>query len=49
MPYLKASVQDLNFPEFVNRLIPLVEANLSTQVSNFNGVDQDGNPELSKR
>src|SRR3954449_10651599 len=34
MPYLKSSVVDLGLPEFVNRLIPLVEANLQTPVGN---------------
>jgi hypothetical protein len=37
MPYLKSSVQDLGLPEFLNRMIPVVEWNLSTQVSNFDG------------
>src|SRR4029077_5238983 len=37
MPYLKSSVQDLGLPTFLNRMVPLVEWNLSTQVSNFNG------------
>jgi hypothetical protein len=32
-----SSVQDLNLPTFVNRLFPLVEANLSTPVANFSG------------
>jgi len=34
MPYLKSSVIDLGLPDFVNRLIPLVEANLQTPVAN---------------
>jgi hypothetical protein len=34
MPYLKSSVVDLGLPDFVNRLIPLVEANLQTPVGN---------------
>jgi hypothetical protein len=34
MPYLKASVIDLGLPEFFNRMIPLVEANLQTPVAN---------------
>jgi hypothetical protein len=34
MPYLKSSVIDLGLPEFINHLIPLVEANLQTPVSN---------------
>ena len=37
MPYLKSSVQDLGLPDFLNRMVPLVEWNLSTQVSNFDG------------
>ena len=35
--YLKSSVQDLGLPAFVNRLVPLVEWNLSTQVSDLDG------------
>jgi hypothetical protein len=34
MPYLKSSVVDLGLPDFINHLIPLVEANLQTPVSN---------------
>jgi hypothetical protein len=34
MPYLKSSVIDLGLPEFINHLIPLVEANLQTPISN---------------
>ena len=34
MPYLKSAVMDLGLPDFVNHLIPLVEANLQTPVSN---------------
>ncbi len=34
MPYLKSSVVDLGLPDFVNHLIPLVEASLQTPVSN---------------
>jgi hypothetical protein len=34
MPYLKQSVVDLGLPDFVNRLIPLVEVSLQTPVSN---------------
>jgi hypothetical protein len=37
MPYLKSAVQDLSLPDFLNHLIPLVEWNLATQTSNFNG------------
>jgi hypothetical protein len=34
MPYLKSSVIDLGLPDFVNHLIPLVEATLQTPLSN---------------
>src|SRR5665213_1796371 len=34
MPYLKSAVRDLGLPEFINHLIPLVEANLQTPVAN---------------
>lgn len=34
LPYLKSSVVDLGLPDFINRLIPLVEASLQTPVSN---------------
>ncbi|MBV8701153.1 MAG: hypothetical protein JO052_25380 [Bradyrhizobium sp.] len=34
MPYLKSSVVDLGLPDFIDHLIPLVEANLQTPVSN---------------
>lgn len=34
MPYLKSSVVDLGLPNFVDHLIPLVEATLQTPVSN---------------
>jgi hypothetical protein len=37
MPYLKSSVVDLQLPDVFNRLIPLVEWSMQTQVSNFNG------------
>jgi hypothetical protein len=37
MPYLKSSVVDLGLPDFINRLVPLVEANFQTPVSNFAG------------
>jgi hypothetical protein len=37
MPYLKSYVQDFDLPEFVNHLVPLVEWNLETQTSNFDG------------
>ncbi len=35
LPYLKSAVIDLGLPDFVNHLIPIVEAQLSTPVSNF--------------
>jgi hypothetical protein len=34
MPYLKSAVVDLGLPEFINHLIPLIEANLQTPVAN---------------
>jgi hypothetical protein len=34
MPYLKSSVIDLGLPDFINHLIPIVEASLQTPVSN---------------
>jgi hypothetical protein len=34
MPYLKSAVVDLGLPDFINRLIPLVEANFQTPVGN---------------
>ena len=34
MPYLKSAVVDLGLPDFLNRLIPIVEASLQTPVSN---------------
>jgi hypothetical protein len=34
MPYLKSAVVDLGLPDFFNHLIPLVEFNLQTPVSN---------------
>jgi hypothetical protein len=37
MPYLKSAVMDLGLSDFANRLIPIVEWNLQTQVSNFDG------------
>ena len=36
MPYLKSSVVDLQLPDFINHLIPIVEWSLQTQTSNFN-------------
>ncbi|MGH6724914.1 MAG: hypothetical protein ACREB8_00025 [Pseudolabrys sp.] len=35
LPYLKASVIDLDLPDLVNHLVPLVEVSLQTPVSNF--------------
>ena len=34
MPYLKSAVVDLGLPDFINHLIPLVEASLQTPVGN---------------
>jgi len=34
MPYLKSAVIDLGLPDFINRMIPIVEASLQTPVSN---------------
>ena len=34
LPYLKSAVADLGLPDFVNHMIPLVEASLQTPVSN---------------
>jgi hypothetical protein len=34
MPYLKSSVIDLDLPDFINHLIPIVEFSLQTPVSN---------------
>jgi hypothetical protein len=34
MPYLKSAVVDLGLPDFINHLVPLVEASLQTPVSN---------------
>jgi hypothetical protein len=34
MPYLKSAVIDLGLPDFINHLIPLVEASLQTPVAN---------------
>jgi hypothetical protein len=34
MPYLKSEVKDLQFPDFINHLIPIVEAQLFTPVAN---------------
>ena len=34
MPYLKSSVVDLGLPDFINRLVPIVEGNFLTPVTN---------------
>jgi hypothetical protein len=34
MPYLKSAVFDLGLPDFINHLIPIVEASMQTPVSN---------------
>jgi hypothetical protein len=34
MPYLKSEIQDYQLPDFINHLIPIVEAQLSTPVAN---------------
>ena len=34
MPYLKSEVKDLQLPDFINHLIPIVEAQFSTPVAN---------------
>ena len=34
MPYLKSEVKDLQLPDFINHLIPIVEAQFSTPVPN---------------
>jgi hypothetical protein len=37
MPYLKSSVVDLGLPEFFNQLIPIVEFQFQTPMSNYRG------------
>jgi hypothetical protein len=37
MPYLKSAVYDFALPDFVNRLIPIVEASFQTPAANFAG------------
>jgi hypothetical protein len=37
MPYLKSSVIDLGLPDFINRLVPIVEGNFQTPVGNSQG------------
>ncbi len=39
MPYLKSAVYDFSLPEFVDHLIPLVEASFQTPAANFTGTD----------
>jgi hypothetical protein len=34
MPYLKSEIQDLQLPDFINHLIPIVETQLSSPVAN---------------
>ena len=34
MPYLKSSVVDLQLPDFINRLVPIIEGSFQTPVSN---------------
>jgi hypothetical protein len=34
MPYLKSQIRDLQLPDFINHLIPIVEAQFSTPVAN---------------
>jgi hypothetical protein len=34
MPYLKSEIQDLQLPDFINHLIPIVEAQMATPVAN---------------
>jgi hypothetical protein len=34
MPYLKSEIQDLQLPDFINHLIPIVEAQFATPVAN---------------
>jgi hypothetical protein len=38
LPYLKANVVDLGLPDFINRLIPIVEARFQTPVGNDFGL-----------
>src|SRR5689334_18239525 len=40
MPSLNSSVQALGLPTLLNRMVPLVEWDLSTQISNFNGEER---------
>jgi hypothetical protein len=38
MPYLKSNIIDLGLPDFINRLIPIVEAQFTTPVANNTGL-----------
>ena len=40
MPYLKSSVRDFGLPEAINHLIPIVEVDLQSEVSNFDKADR---------
>ncbi|MGH9551117.1 MAG: hypothetical protein ACRD3W_17165 [Terriglobales bacterium] len=40
MPYLKSSVRDFGFPDFINHLIPIVELDLASEVSNFDNAER---------
>jgi hypothetical protein len=37
MPYLKSSVVDLGLPDFINRLVPIIEGSFQTPVGNSQG------------
>ncbi len=37
MPYLKSEIQDLQLPDFINHLIPIVEVDMQTPVANNYG------------
>jgi hypothetical protein len=39
MPYLKANVVDLGLPDFINHLIPIVEAQFARPVANNFSID----------
>src|SRR5262249_43981351 len=40
MPYLKARVQDLRLPKFVNRLVPITEFSFKTETNNFDETER---------
>ena len=40
MPYLKSSVRDFGLPEVINHLIPIVEVDLQSEVSNFDNEER---------